>query len=221
MLLKIRSRLRNLFIAGLLVLLPISITFFILTFLFQKLDNLLSPAFVKLLIFLGLPLQEGQFIPGLGFVATILIILFTGLITRNIVGRKLFNLGEIFVEKIPVARSIYSGAKQIIETVTKSQADAFSKVVMIQYPRKGLFSLGFITCESKGEIQENTDENVVNVFIPTTPNPTSGMLIFVPKKDIIPLSMTVEEGIKLVVSGGIVTPNKNNSRQKTKDLLLN
>lgn len=221
MLLKIRSRLRNLFIAGLLVLLPISITFFVLTFLFQKLDNLLSPAFVKLLIFLGLPLHEGQFIPGLGFVATILIILFTGLITRNIVGRKLFNLGEIFVEKIPVARSIYSGAKQIIETVTKSQADAFSKVVMIQYPRKGLFSLGFITCESKGEIQENIEEDVVNVFIPTTPNPTSGMLIFVPKKDIIPLTMTVEEGIKLVVSGGIVTPNKNSSRQKTKDLLLN
>jgi uncharacterized membrane protein len=216
--LKIRTRLRNLFIAGLLVLLPISITIFILTFLFQKLDNLLSPVFVKLLILLRLPLQEGQFIPGLGFVATFIIIIFTGLITKNILGRKLFKLGEIIVEKTPVARSIYSGAKQIIDTVSKSHLDTFSKVVMVEYPRRGLFSLGFVTCESRGEIQENTEENVVNVFIPTTPNPTSGMLIFVPQKDIIPLSMTVEEGIKLVVSGGIVTPT-NNNLQQAKELM--
>jgi uncharacterized membrane protein len=210
--------LQNLFIAGLLVLLPISITVFILTFVFQKLDNLLSPAFVKLLILLGLPFREGQFIPGLGFVATIIIIIFTGLITKNILGRKLFGLGEIIVERIPVARSIYSGAKQIIDTVSKSQLDAFNKVVMVEYPRRGLFSLGFVTCEARGEIQENTKKNVVNVFIPTTPNPTSGLLIFVPKEDIIPLSMTVEEGIKLVVSGGIVTPIKNNNLQHAKKL---
>ncbi len=209
MLLRMRSRLRNVFIAGLLVLLPISITSFVLIFLFQKLDNLLAPAFSKFLILLGLPLYEGQFIPGLGFVATILIVFFTGLITKNIIGRKFFQVGEFFVEKIPVARSIYSGAKQIIETVAKSNMDTFNKVVMIEYPRKGIFSVGFVTCESKGEIQENTEENVINVFVPTTPNPTSGMLVFVPKVDIIPLSMTVEEGIKLVVSGGIVTPIKN------------
>ncbi len=205
---KIRTKLQNLFIAGLLVLLPISITVFILTFIFQKLDNLLSPAFVKLLILLGLPLVKGQSIPGLGFVATIVIIIFTGLITKNILGRKLFSLGEIIVERIPVARSIYSGAKQIIDAVSKSQLDAFNKVVMVEYPRKGLFSLGFVTCEARGEIQENTNKSVVNVFIPTTPNPTSGLLIFVPKDDIMPLSMSVEEGIKLVVSGGIVTPTK-------------
>tara|TARA_B100000315_G_scaffold147013_1_gene136028 strand:- start:6514 stop:7176 length:663 start_codon:yes stop_codon:yes gene_type:complete len=215
---KIRTKLQNLFIAGLLVLLPISITVFILTFVFQKLDNLLSPAFVKLLILFGLPLQRGQFIPGLGFVATIIIIVFTGLITKNILGRKLFSLGEIIVERIPVARSIYSGAKQIIDAVSKSQLEAFNKVVMVEYPRKGLFSLGFVTCEARGEIQEYTKENVVNVFIPTTPNPTSGLLIFVPKEDIIPLSMTVEEGIKLVVSGGIVTPIKNNNLQQAKEL---
>ncbi len=215
---KIRTKLQNLFIAGLLVLLPISITVFILTFIFQKLDNLLSPVFVKLLILLGLPLREGQFIPGLGFVATIIIIVFTGLITKNILGRKLFSIGEIIVERIPVARSIYSGAKQIIDAVSKSQLEAFSKVVMVEYPRRGLFSLGFVTCKARGEIQENTKENVLNVFIPTTPNPTSGLLIFVPKEDIIPLSMTVEEGIKLVVSGGIVTPTKNNDLQHPKEL---
>jgi len=213
-----RYRLRNLFIAGLLIVLPISITLFVLTFLFKKLDNLLSPAFVKLLILFGLPLKEGQFIPGLGFVATILTILLAGLITRNIIGRKFFNLGEIIVEKIPVARSIYSGLKQIIETVTKSQTETFSKVVMIEYPRKGLLSLGFVTCAAKGEIQELTDENVVNVFVPTTPNPTSGVLVFVSKKDIVPLSMTVEDGIKLVVSGGIVTPAIKNEFQTTKEL---
>ncbi len=218
MLSNFRYRLRNLFIAGLLIVLPISITLFVLTFLFKKLDNFLSPAFVKLLILFGLPLKEGQFIPGLGFVATILTILLAGLITRNIIGRKFFNLGELIVEKIPVARSIYSGAKQIIETVTKSQTETFSKVVMIEYPRKGLLSLGFITCAAKGEIQEVTEESVVNVFVPTTPNPTSGVLVFVSKKDIIPLSMTVEDGIKLVVSGGIVTPPIKNEFQTTKEL---
>ena len=214
----IQSRLRNLFIAGLLVLLPISLTIFIITFIFQKLDNLLSPAFVKLLILLGLPLQADQFVMGLGVVATIFIIIFTGLITKNILGKKLFRLGEIIVEKIPVARSIYSGAKQIIDAVSKSQLDAFNKVVMVEYPRKGLFSLGFVTCEARGEIQENTKNNVVNVFIPTTPNPTSGLLIFVPKEDITPLTMSVEEGIKLVVSGGIVTPTKNDNLQQAKEL---
>ena len=214
----IQHRLRNLFIAGLLVLLPISLTIFIITFIFQKLDNLLSPAFVKLLILLGLPLQADQFVMGLGVVATIFIIIFTGLITKNILGKKLFRLGEIIVEKIPVARSIYSGAKQIIDAVSKSQLDAFNKVVMVEYPRKGLFSLGFVTCEARGEIQENTKNNVVNVFIPTTPNPTSGLLIFVPKEDITPLTMSVEEGIKLVVSGGIVTPTKNDNPQEAKEL---
>ena len=218
MLSNFRYKLRNLFIAGLLVVLPISITLFVLTFLLKKLDNLLSPAFVKLLILFGLPLEEGQFIPGLGFVATILTILFSGLITKNIIGRKFFNLGEIIVEKIPVARSIYSGLKQIIETVTKSQTETFSKVVMIEYPRKGLLSLGFVTCAAKGEIQEITDESVINVFVPTTPNPTSGVLVFVSKKDIIPLSMTVEDGIKLVVSGGILTPPIKNEFQTTKEL---
>ena len=214
----IQSRLRNLFIAGLLVLLPISLTIFIITFIFQKLDNLLSPAFVKLLILLGLPLQADQFVMGLGVVATIFIIIFTGLITKNILGKKLFRLGEIIVEKIPVARSIYSGAKQIIDAVSKSQLDAFNKVVMVEYPRKGLFSLGFVTCEARGEIQGKTKNKVVNVFIPTTPNPTSGLLIFVPKEDITPLTMSVEEGIKLVVSGGIVTPTENDNPQKAKEL---
>ncbi len=122
------------------------------------------------------------------------------------------------VEKIPLVRSLYSGAKQIIEAVTNSQVDTFSKVVMIEYPRKGLYSLGFITCEAKGEIQKNTDDFVINVFVPTTPNPTSGMLVFVSKKDVIPLSMTVEEGIKLVVSGGIVTPLEKNDFFKTNEL---
>lgn len=218
MLSNIRHKLRNLFIAGLLVTLPISITFFILTFLFTKLDSLLSPIFVRVFSLIGFPLREGQFGPGLGFAATILIIFLTGLITKNIIGKKLFNLGEVLVEKIPLARSIYSGAKQIIETVTKSPVDTFNKVVMIEYPRKGLFSIGFITCESRGEIQEITDEFVVNVFVPTTPNPTSGILVFVAKKEVIPLSMTVEEGIKLVVSGGIVTPLEKNDSPKAKEL---
>ncbi|MBI5183319.1 MAG: DUF502 domain-containing protein [Nitrospinae bacterium] len=203
---RLKYRIRNIFIAGLLVILPIGITYFILSFLFNNIDSLLSPILTRLLIFIGLPLRPGYRIPGLGLMATILIIFIVGLLTTNIFGRKLVKFGELILEKIPVVRSVYTGAKQVINTIAHTDKKAFRQVVMVEFPRKGVYSIGFVTGETKGEVQDLTKEEVVNVFLPTTPNPTSGFLLFAPRNEITPLSMTVEDGLKLIISGGIVTP---------------
>jgi uncharacterized membrane protein len=203
---KIRHKLRNIFIAGLLTILPILVTYFMLAFLFNKMDRISQPLVQKLLIYLSFTDYKIGYVPGLGIVLTLVIVFLIGLFVTNVMGKKLVRLGERVVQKIPLVSSIYGASKQFLHAVSVSGKDSFSKVVLVEYPRKGLYSVGFVTCENKGETQRVTKNDVVNVFMPTTPNPTSGMLIMVPKKSIIPLSMTVEEGIKLVVSGGMVSP---------------
>ena len=185
---------------------PIAFTFFILNFLFNKLDNALSPAFTSTLIYFGVPISPSFRIPGVGVIITILIIFLIGVLATNIFGRELVKLGEMIVEKIPVVRSIYTGTKQVAQTVLDADIETFSKVVMVEFPRKGLWALGFITCENKGEIQYKTGAEIINVFVPTTPNPTSGFLVFAPKDQIIELTMTIEEGLKFAISGGSVAP---------------
>ena len=197
---------RNIFIAGLLVTIPIAFTFFILNFLFKKLDNGLSPYFTKLLIFLGASISESFRLPGVGVFMTVVIIFFVGLLTTNIFGKKLVQIGEKILTKIPIVRSIYTGTKQVVTTVLDADIETFKEVVLIEFPRTGLHALGFITCENKGEIQQKISTDVVNVFVPTTPNPTSGFLVFASRNQIIPLSMSIEEGLKFAISGGIVAP---------------
>lgn len=211
----VRHKIRNIFLAGLVVILPIAFTLFILTWIFKKLDNL-SPFITNLLIYFGAPLPKGFKIPGLGIATTVLIIFLVGIFTTSVIGKKVLVLWEYILNKIPFIRGIYGAIKQIIETIT-IRKNAFNQVVMIEYPRKGLYCLGLLTCESKGEIQNKTEKEIMNVFIPTTPNPTSGFLLFVPKESIIPLSMSVEEGLKLIISGGIVTPFNEIDSQKLKE----
>ncbi|CAI2717501.1 DUF502 domain-containing protein [Nitrospina watsonii] len=206
MLTDFKRRLRNIFITGLLVTVPIAFTVFILNFLFKTLDNWLSPMFTKLLIFAGAPIPPDFRLPGLGVIMTLLFIFLIGVFTKNIFGAKLVQVWETIVEKIPVVRSIYTGAKQVVTTIAQTDTKAFSKVVMVEFPRRGIYSLGFVTNETRGEVQALTDEDLINVFVPTTPNPTSGFLVFVPKEDVTVLSMTVEEGLKFIISCGIVTP---------------
>lgn len=208
---EIRHKLRNIFIAGLLTLLPLFVTFFMLSFLFKKIDNLSQPLVQRLLSQLPFWKYTSGYIPGLGIVLTILIVFFTGLVVTNVMGSKLMALGERMLEKIPLVSSIYGASKQFLQAISLSSQDSFSKVVLVEYPRKGIYSVGFVTCDSMGEPQRVTDEEMINIFIPTTPNPTSGMFIMVPKNTTIPMAMTVEEGIKLVVSGGMVTPPNNKS----------
>ena len=183
----------------------IALTWFILQFLLNNFDAL-SPVFTNILIQLGAPIPEGFRIPFLGLMVTLLIVLAVGWLTTNFFGKKLFELGELMIEKIPFVRRIYKGSKQVVSSIAEADTSTFRKVVLIEFPRRGLLAIGFVTGESRGEVQELTRENMLNVFVPTMPNPTSGFLIFSPLEELTEVSMTIEEGIKYVVSGGIVTP---------------
>jgi uncharacterized membrane protein len=188
-----------------LITLPIALTWFILQFLLKNFDAL-SPVFTRMLIQLGAPIPEGFRIPFLGLMVTLLIVLAVGWLTTNFFGKKLFELGELMIEKIPFVRRIYKGSKQVVSSIAEADTSTFRKVVLIEFPRRGLLAIGFVTGESRGEVQRITRENMLNVFVPTMPNPTSGFLIFSPPEELTEVSMTIEEGIKYVVSGGIVTP---------------
>lgn len=200
-----QRRIRNVFITGLLITLPIALTWFILQFLLNNFDAL-SPVFTNILIQLGAPIPEGYRIPFLGLVVTLLIVLIVGWLTTNFFGKKVFQIGELLIEKIPFVRRVYKGSKQVVSSIAEADTSAFRKVVLIEFPRRGLLAIGFVTGESRGEVQELTRENMLNVFVPTMPNPTSGFLIFSPLEELTEVSMTIEEGIKYVVSGGLVAP---------------
>ena len=189
-----------------LITLPIALTWFILQFLLKNFDAL-SPVFTRMLIQLGAPIPEGFRIPFLGLMVTLLIVLAVGWLTTNFFGKKLFELSELMIEKIPFVRRIYKGSKQVVSSIAEADTSTFRKVVLIEFPRRGLLAVGFVTGESRGEVQRITRENMLNVFVPTMPNPTSGFLIFSPPEELTEVSMTIEEGIKYVVSGGIVTPS--------------
>ena len=202
----LKRRLRNIFITGILITVPIAFTLFIFNFLLKLLDDLIVPWFIQLLIKAGTPIPEDFHLPGLGLILIILMVFIVGVLTKNIFGSKLVQLGEMIVERIPIVRSIYTGAKQVVTTLAHADTKAFRKVVLVEFPRKGIYSVGFVTGTTEGEVQDITEEKLVNIFVPTTPNPTSGFLVFLPKEDIIELTMSVEEGIKFIISVGIVTP---------------
>jgi len=196
-------RLRNYFFTGVLVTAPISITIWItwevLRFVDHRVVPLVPPAWNPETY---LPFS----IPGLGVLVIVVFLTLVGFFTAGLLGRTLVSLSERTLDRMPVIRSVYSAVKQLIETVFKEQSRAFREVVLIQYPRPDSWAIGFITGEAEAHIQEETPEKTVNVFLPTTPNPTSGFLLFVPRNEVVSLTMSVEEGIKMVVSGGIVTP---------------
>ena len=214
MLKNFNRRLRNVFLTGFLVTLPIALTVFILNFLFKSLDAL-SPIFTHWLILLGAPLPDGYRVPFLGVIMTFVIVFFVGALTTNIFGKKLLQFWEGIVEKIPFVRRIYKGTKQVVSSFATMDTKSFTKVVLVEFPRKGAYAIAFVTGKTRGELQRLTSDNHVNIFIPTTPNPTSGFVIFTDPSEITELDMTVEEGIKYVISGGIVTPEQ--ARKLTED----
>lgn len=204
---KFSRRLRNIFLTGFLITLPIALTIFILNFLFKSLDAL-SPTFTHWLIVLGTPLPEGYRIPFLGVIMTIVIVFLVGALTTNIFGSKLLQFWEGIVEKIPFVRRIYKGTKQVVSSFANVDTAAFTKVVLVEFPRKGSHAIAFVTGKTRGELQRLTSEDHIIIFIPTTPNPTSGFIIFTDPREVVELDMTIEEGIKYVISGGIVTPEQ-------------
>lgn len=203
----LRHHLRNKFLTGLIIILPVFITILLVSFIFRLFENIFArPAnlFFKLI---GFPELIAYHLPGiLGLVFLVIITYLMGLIITNVVGKKTIHLGERLLSKVPLVWNIYHASKQLLESISISGKKAFRQVVLIEYPRKGIYTIGFLTSDSRGEIQITTKKETVNIFVPTTPNPTSGVLIIVPKEDIIPLKMSIEEGIKVVVSGGMVVP---------------
>ena len=198
---RLARRLRNYFLTGIVVIGPIGLTIWLTLQIVGFIDNTvraLVPARYENLLSSG--------IPGLGVVISVVGLMLVGFITANFLGRTIIGYGEQLVDRMPIVRSLYGALKQIFETVLAQSSSSFREVVLVEYPRKGLWAMAFVTGETKGEVQSLTDDDVVNIFLPTTPNPTSGFLLFVPRRDLVSLQMTVEEGIKLVISGGLVTP---------------
>lgn len=189
--------LKKIFTTGLLTILPLAITIYVFFLIFSFLDNLIGDLIKAIFNYR---------VPGIGFAAGLVLIMLVGFIASNIIGSRLIGYSDGILQRLPLAKGIYSSAKQIIDAFTVQGKNAFQKVVLLEYPRKGLFVLGFVTGSSRGEIQDKTHETTLNIFVPTTPNPTSGMLILAPVHEVIELGMTVEEGMKVIISGGLFSP---------------
>jgi len=189
------QRIKRLFVRGMLALIPIVVTIYVLNLIFSFLDGLLS-VFVHDLF--------GLRIPGVGALASILLILIIGLVVTDVLGARLVHFAERLLKKVPIVPRIYFAIKQIIEAFSLQGKHSFSKVAMIEYPRKGIYSIGFIISECKSEIQTAAGQKLINVFVPTTPNPTTGFLLMVPENEAIVLDITIEEGLKLILSAGMV-----------------
>lgn len=204
------ARFRDYFLAGILVTAPIGITVY-LTWVFLKfVDNKVTaviPAEYNPFNFLPFsnPVID-VFKAVISLALVILTFVLIGWFARNFLGRLIYQISEYVVHRMPVINTVYKAIKQIFETIMASQSQAFREVVMLEYPRKGVWSLGFVTGRSQGEVQRVTENETINVFVPTTPNPTSGYLLFVPKKELKFMNMTVEEAAKLIVSAGIIVP---------------
>lgn len=197
-----KKQIKNYFITGLLATIPISVTIYILALFIGIMDKILKYLPLKYHPDTYLPFH----IPGLGLIVTVALIFVIGVITQSFVGRKLVSIGEWMMSKIPLFGNIYGGIKQLVGAIFMENSKSFKQVIMIEYPRRDLWVIAFFTGVTKGEVQDKAKGNVINVFVPTTPNPTSGFYLLVPEKEVIYLDMSVEEAFKLIVSGGIVSP---------------
>lgn len=197
------KRIRRYIVAGLLVWVPLGITLLVANLFVGIMDRtlLLLPAAYRPENLIGVS------IPGLGIVLTLIVVVLTGIFAANFIGRRFVNFSEGLLVRIPLVRSVYSAAKNFAEVLFTDTSQAFKKVLLVEYPRKGVHSLCFQTSTALQEIQARTDEDVICVFVPTTPNPTSGFIIMVPRADVIELDMDVEEALKMVVSLGVVVPH--------------
>ncbi len=206
----VRVQTRKHFLTGLLVIVPLGLTYYVVSAIVQVMDRVLAvlPARFHPDTYLPFP------VPGLGVVATLLLIQVVGFLSANLFGRSVVKAYERILERIPVVRTLYLAIKQVLEQVISGDSERFRRVVLVEYPRKGIYSLGFVTGVSRGEVQEKTAEKVVNVFLPTTPNPTSGFYLLVPEKDTVALEIAVDDAFKLIMSAGLVggEPKKTEAR---------
>jgi uncharacterized membrane protein len=198
----LRTKIRAYFIAGLLTVVPLSFTFYVISLLLKHGDKIfnLIPERFNPRTYIPFP------IPGLGIALVVLLVLLTGVLVKNYVGGRIVEFGERIVYQIPLVRPIYTAVKQLLIAIFSQSDDSFKRVVLIEYPRRGIYAIAFVTGVPNGEVQSFHSERMINVFLPTTPNPTSGFYLLVPEKETIPLTMTVEDAFKLLISGGLVSP---------------
>lgn len=190
------------FITGLLIWIPLAITFMVLAWIVNTLDQIL------LWLPNGAQPREmlGFNIPGIGVVASLLIVLITGLVAANVLGQKVVQLWEAILSRIPVVKSIYYSVKQVSDTLFSSSGQAFRKALLVQYPRQGSWTIAFLTGKPGGDAANHLPGDYVSVYVPTTPNPTSGFFLMMPKADVIELDMSVDEALKYIISMGVVAP---------------
>lgn len=201
---KIKAGFKRYFITGLLVVVPLYLTINIFGLIVGYMDALLKYLPESLQPDTYLPVH----IPGLGVIFTIAVIFLAGLLATNLLGKKMVEISDNILARIPLFKSIYKPIKQFLETFLATGYSGFRKAVLIEFPGKGMYSVGFLTGPASGEVQAKTTEKVVNVFLPTTPNPTTGFYLLIPEKDVIVLDMSVEDAFKLIITGGMVSPVK-------------
>ncbi|KAF0133861.1 MAG: hypothetical protein FD145_1071 [Candidatus Saganbacteria bacterium] len=192
------SRLSNYFLRGLITLLPLLVTIWLLWFMFSFLDGILGNI---ISLFVGHPL------PGLGFIITILLILTTGYFATHVFGAQIFKVGEEILFRIPIVKGIYTSAKQMNEVLfIHKGTDEFRRACVIEYPRKGIYTMGFVTSDAAAEVENKVKSKLINVFIPNTPTPATGFLVMMPAQEVILLEMKTEDAFKYIVSGGVLQP---------------
>lgn len=213
----IRS-IRTAFITGLVIILPLGVTGLVIGIILDKIGNPASELFFR---FIDSNIRDmpsvGISLQVLSLIIVLTIITILGFGSRIFIGQFLFNSFEKVVTRVPFINLIYNTVKQIVDTFSKQQKAIFQETVLIEYPRKGIYAVGFLTNRAKGEIQELTGADLVNVFVPTTPNPTSGFLLMLPKEDVIPMKMSISDGMKLIISGGAVVPPFSNQQIEEAD----
>ena len=202
----VRGTIKKNMIAGLLVTVPVAFTYIILEFVITRVDGLMVPIVSKIIGEKGMEIFKAYSVPGMGFLLLVLFIFFIGLIATNFFGKKMFKVGELVLHKIPIVRVIYTTIKKVVDMISQSQTPTFEKMVLVTYPRSPLKTIGIVACDTRGTVLKMIGKRSVNVFVPTSPNPTTGFIIHVPVEDVNFLEMTVEEGLKMIISFGVVAP---------------
>ena len=218
--------LRTSFLTGLVVIAPIGLTLWLIWTVVGWIDGFVLP-FIPFayrpenILYTLFGIEAAVNIRGVGVVVFLIFTIIVGWIAKGLIGRSMIAWGEGLVGRMPIVRSIYNGVKQITETVFAQSETSFDTACLVQYPRRGLWAIAFVSTKAKGEVQDRIprEDELLSIFLPTTPNPTSGFLLFVPRRDIIKLEMTVEDAAKLVISAGLVYPNNGNAPEITPDML--
>jgi uncharacterized membrane protein len=200
----IRKTVRKYLLAGLLALIPVFLTVWVFLSLVTLTDKVLGflPRAYRPEQLIGFP------IPGLGLILSLIIIFLMGALIANVIGRSLLNTGERILKNIPLLRWFYFSTKQLLEAIFVQGHDSFRRAILVEYPRKGIYSIGFVTGEARGQLEDNVPETAYTVFVPTTPNPTSGYLIVVPETEAIPLNWSVDEAFRIIISAGVLMPGE-------------